>query len=50
MTKMQKIEVLMSTRLRKAIDKYRILSEESISGYIRRAVYERVNNVKKQKA
>lgn len=49
MTKIQRVEVLMSTRLRKSIDEYRVLSGESISGYIRRALYERVINIKKQK-
>lgn len=49
MTKMQRVEVLMSVRLRKDIDKYRKLDGESISGYIRRAVYERSFKLKKQK-
>lgn len=49
MAKMQRVEVLMSKRLRKYIDKYRILSGETISGYIRQALYERVFSSKQQK-
>lgn len=49
MTKMQRVEVLMSKRLRKDIDKYRVLSGESISGYIRRALNERVLDIKQRK-
>ncbi len=48
MARMQRVEVLMSKRLRKDIDKYRKLSGESISGYIRMALYERVLNIKQQ--
>lgn len=49
MIKMQRVEILMSIKLRKAIDKHRMLSGESISGYIRRAAYERVLSIKQRK-
>lgn len=49
MAKMQRVEVLISKSLRKDIDKYRILSGESISGYIRKALYERVFSSRQQK-
>ena len=49
MAKMQKVEVLMSKRLREDIDKYRKLSGESISGYIRQALYDRVTSNREQK-
>ncbi len=42
MAKMQRIEVLLSKKLRKSIDEYRSLSGQSISGYIRQALYDRV--------
>ncbi len=49
MARMQRVEVLMSKKLRKDIDKRRMISGESISGYIRKALYERVFNIKQQK-
>lgn len=48
MAKMKRVEVLMSKKLRKDIDEYRVLSGESISGYIRKALYERVLNFKQK--
>lgn len=49
MSRMQRIEVLMSTKMRKAIDKQRALTGESISGYLRKALQERVNEYKRVK-
>ena len=48
MARMQRVEVLLSKKLRKDIDEYRVLTGESISGYIRRALYERLITRKKQ--
>lgn len=50
MARMQRIEVLMSTKLRKSIDECRAVSGESISGYMRRVLYAHILSTKQQKS